>query len=366
MFLRKLSIINFKNVEQTALGFTTRVNCFVGENGAGKTNVIDAVHYLSMGKGALAMTDSQSTRHGSDFFVLDGEYSSVHDKKEGVVCSFRKGQGKTLKRNGKEYEKLSDHVGLIPVVIISPADSFLITDSADERRRYINAFLSQLDKAYLSSIVRYNRVLGERNQLLKTGANPDIMEILDAQLAEEGEKIHAKRTELIGRLAPLVTEYYRELSDDREKVGLTYNSELNDTPFSELLARSSEKDHILQFTTSGIHRDDMKMTIGGYQLRKYGSQGQQKSFLVALKLAQYAIVAQEKEEKPILLLDDLFDKLDTARVEKLLGLVSREEFGQIFITDCNKVRLQSILDDSGEDYTLFTVEAGDVSEQKQE
>ncbi len=361
MFLKKISIINFKNVEQATLEFASRVNCFVGENGAGKTNVVDAIHYLSMGKGSLSMTDSQSMRHGTDFFVLDGEYNSAQDKKEGVVCAFRKGQGKTLKRNGKEYEKLSDHVGLIPIVIVSPADSFLITDAADERRRYLNAFISQLDKPYLNSIVRYNRVLGERNQLLKNGVNRDIMEILDAQLVEEGAKIHAKRSNLIEKMAPLVAEYYRELSDDREEVELSYHSELNDTPFAELLDRAAEKDRICQFTTSGIHRDDMKMTIGGYQLRKYGSQGQQKSFLVALKLAQYAIVAQEKGEKPILLLDDLFDKLDMTRVEKLLGIVSRDDFGQIFITDCNKVRLQSILGKSGEDYALFSVDNGQVS-----
>ena len=364
MFLKRLSIINFKNIEQAALDFSSRVNCFVGENGAGKTNIIDAIHYLSMGKGALTMTDSQCVRHGNDFFMLEGEYTSINDKKEVVVCSFGKGQGKTLKRNGKEYDKLSDHVGMIPVVIVSPSDSFLITDAADERRRYINAFLSQLDKAYLNSLVRYNRVLSERNQLLKTNSDPMIMEILDAQLIEEGEAIHSKRALLTERLAPLVSKYYRELSADKEEVSLQYNSELNESPFSELLARSFEKDRILQFSSCGIHRDDIKMSIGGYQLRKYGSQGQQKSFLIALKLAQYAIVSEEKGEKPILLLDDLFDKLDIARVEQLLGLVSREEFGQIFITDCNKVRLQNILDKSSESYTLFTVDGGRITEQK--
>lgn len=364
MFLRKLSIINFKNVEQATLDFTSRINCFVGENGAGKTNVMDAIHYLSMGKGALAMTDSQCVRHTADFFMLDGEYSSSQDKKEGVVCAFSRGQGKTLKRNGKEYDKLSDHVGLIPVVIVSPSDSFLITDAADERRRYLNAFLSQLDKSYLGSLVRYNRVLGERNQLLKTSCDPTILEILDAQLIEEGEKIHDKRSRLTERLAPLVSDYYRELSGDREKVELKYHSELSEAPFAQLLVRAFEKDRLMQFSTSGIHRDDMKMSIAGYQLRKYGSQGQQKSFLIALKLAQYAVVAQEKGEKPILLLDDLFDKLDMARVEKLLGLVSREEFGQIFITDCNKVRLQGILDNSVENYSLFSVEDGRITEQK--
>lgn len=362
MFLKKLSAINFKNLRQTELSFGPGINCFVGGNGAGKTNIIDAIYYLSMCKSALTMTDAQSVCHGCDFFVLDGEYATAADRKESVVCSFKKGAGKTLKRNGKEYEKLSNHVGLIPVVIVSPADSALVNDAAEERRRFLNSFISQLDKPYLAAMIRYNQVLGQRNRLLKQAdgatAAGQIMEILDMQLVEAGEAVHRKRAEIVERLTPLVAEYYRILSDDSEQIELIYQSELNERPLAELLEQAREKDRINQFTTSGVHRDDMKMRIGGYALRKYGSQGQQKSFLVALKLAQYTIVAQHTGEKPILLLDDLFDKLDMQRVERLLQLVAREEFGQIFITDCNKVRLQGILDRSGQQYALFNVEGG--------
>ena len=364
MFLKKLSLINFKNLEHATLEFSSRINCFVGDNGAGKTNVVDAIHYLSVGKSAFTMTDSQSAMHGSDFFVLDAEYATRNGKKECVVCSFKRTGGKSMRRNGKEYERLSDHLGLAPVVIVSPADSFLVTDAAEERRRYINAFLSQLDKTYLSAILRYNHILAERNRMLKQyarEASAEIMEILDLQLAEAAAVVHPKRAELIEKLAPLVAEYYRVLSGDREEIELAYSSELNDRTMEEILAGAREKDRVSQYTTSGLHRDDLKMRIGGYPLRKYGSQGQQKSFLVALKLAQYAIVAQSSGEKPVLLLDDLFDKLDMGRVEKLIGVVSAEEFGQIFITDCNKVRLEGVLERSGQNYTLFNVDEGKVS-----
>ena len=310
MYLKKLSLINFKNIREENLEFRPGINCFVGDNGAGKTNVIDAVYFLSMCKSSLAMTDGQNMRHGSDFFLLDGQYLTDEGRSESVVCAFARKGGKTLKRNGKEYERLSDHVGLIPVVIVSPADTMLISDAADERRRYLNGFISQLDRAYLQALVRYNAVLGERNRLLKISRDEQMLCIYDRQLVEQGGIIHRKRSEIAALLEPEVARYYRHLSSDREQVTLEYRSELNDTPFEELLLKSREKDFVNGFTTAGIHRDDLVLHIGGYPLRKYGSQGQQKSFLIALKLAQYALVAQAKGEKPILLLDDLFDKLD--------------------------------------------------------
>ena len=321
MYLKKLSLINFKNIREENLEFRPGINCFVGDNGAGKTNVIDAVYFLSMCKSSLAMTDGQNMRHGSDFFLLDGQYLTDEGRSESVVCAFARKGGKTLKRNGKEYERLSDHVGLIPVVIVSPADTMLISDAADERRRYLNGFISQLDRAYLQALVRYNAVLGERNRLLKISRDEQMLCIYDRQLVEQGGIIHRKRSEIAALLEPEVARYYRHLSSDREQVTLEYRSELNDTPFEELLLKSREKDFVNGFTTAGIHRDDLVLHIGGYPLRKYGSQGQQKSFLIALKLAQYALVAQAKGEKPILLLDDLFDKLDAGRVEQLIRLV---------------------------------------------
>jgi len=360
MYLSKISILNFKNIAEQTLDLSEGINCFVGDNGAGKTNVLDAVYYLSMSKSALTMTDGQSVRHGEEFFMLDGSFRTDDGRTESVVCSFSRRGGKTLKRNGKEYERMSDHVGLIPVVIVSPADTALISDAADERRRYLNAFVSQLDRGYLRALMRYNAVLAERNRLLKMTSDEAMLEVYDAQLVEHGTLIHDFRRRMIERLQPAVAGYYGVLSGDRETVELAYRSELNERPMAEVLRAAREKDIVNQFTTSGIHRDDMVLRIGGYPLRKYGSQGQQKSFLVALKLAQYTIVAEECGERPVLLLDDLFDKLDMGRVEQLIRLVAGDRFGQIFITDCNKVRLQSVLDKAGGAYSLFTVENGKI------
>lgn len=362
MRLKKISIVNFKNIAREELALCPGVNCLVGDNGAGKTNIVDAVHYLSMCKSSLPMTDTQSILHGTDFFLLEGQYLSDGQKSETVVCTFSRKGGKILKRNGKEYERLSDHVGLVPAVIVSPADGVLISDAADERRRYLNAFISQLDRSYLNAVMRYNAVLAERNRLLKMQPDETMLSIYDRQLTEHGRVIHARRSEFAERLQPLVGAYYRILSGDREQVELHYKSELSDRPFEELLLAARQKDLVNQFTTSGIHRDDLVLRIGGYPLRKYGSQGQQKSFLIALKLAQYAIVAEQRNEKPILLLDDLFDKLDASRVEQLIRLVTGDGFGQILITDCNPTRLKSILDKSGGDYTLFTVGEGAVKQ----
>ena len=362
MYLKKISLLNFKNIAQEELALCPGINCLVGDNGAGKTNVIDAVYYLSMCKSSLTMTDGQSVRHGADFFLAEGQYLTDAGKTESVVCSFSRKGGKVRKRNGKEYERLSDHVGLIPAVIVSPADSALISDAADERRRYLNGFISQLDRTYLAAVMRYNGVLAERNRLLKNMPDETMLRIYDLQLVEQGNRIHALRREFTQRLQPVVADYYRTLSGDREQVELHYKSELNDRPFDELLLAARQKDLANEFTTAGIHRDDLVLKIGGYPLRKYGSQGQQKSFLIALKLAQYTIVAREKGEKPILLLDDLFDKLDAGRVEQLIRLVSEDSFGQILITDCNPTRLRTILDKAGGEYALFTVGNGAVTQ----
>lgn len=358
MYLRKLALLNFKNIAECELSFGEGINCLVGDNGAGKTNIIDAVYYLSMCKSAFGMTDGQSIRHGEEFFMADGHYTTDREKSEQIVCSCSRKGGKLLKRNGKEYERLSEHVGLIPAVVVSPADSVLISDAADERRRFLNAFLSTLDRSYMQALIRYNALLAERNRLLKMHPDEEMLRIYDLQLVEHGNLIHNRRAALVCRLQPLVAEYYRLLSKDREQVELLYKSELNDTPFEEVLQQARQKDLINEFTTSGIHRDDLVLRIGGYPLRKYGSQGQQKSFLIALKLAQYAILAEEQHERPILLLDDLFDKLDAGRVEQLLHLVSSDRFGQIFITDCNPTRLQAILDRAGGSYTLYHVRNG--------
>lgn len=360
MYLKKLVLINFKNIAQAEIALSERLNCFVGDNGAGKTNVLDAVYYLSMSKSALTMTDGQSVRHGEDFFVVEGTYAGDSGSNDTVNCSFLRRSGKVLKLNGKEYDRMADHVGRFPVVMVSPQDSVLITDAAEERRRYLNAFLSQLDRDYLASLMRYNAVLAERNRFLKSSSDEQMLQIYDMQLADHAARIYERRRDIIERMRPLVAEFYRQLSDDREQVEIEYRSELASASMGELLLASRERDIVNGFTTSGVHRDDMSLRIGGYPLRKYGSQGQQKSFLMSLKLAQYRILAEVCGERPLLLLDDLFDKLDTSRVENLLTLVAGDDFGQIFITDCNRSRLETILSRAGEKYALFMVEGGDI------
>lgn len=360
MYLKKLVLINFKNIAQAEITLSERLNCFVGDNGAGKTNVLDAVYYLSMSKSALTMTDGQSVRHGEDFFVVEGTYAGDSGSSDTVNCSFLRRSGKVLKLNGKEYDRMADHVGRFPVVMVSPQDSVLITDAAEERRRYLNAFLSQLDRDYLASLMRYNAVLAERNSFLKSSSDEQMLQIYDMQLADHAARIYERRRDIIDRMRPLVAEFYRQLSGDREQVEIEYRSELASASMGELLLASRERDIVNGFTTSGVHRDDMSLRIGGYPLRKYGSQGQQKSFLMSLKLAQYRILTEVCGERPLLLLDDLFDKLDTSRVENLLSLVAGDGFGQIFITDCNRSRLETILSRAGEKYALFMVEGGDI------
>ena len=360
MYLKKLVLINFKNIAQAEITLSERLNCFVGDNGAGKTNVLDAVYYLSMSKSALTMTDGQSVRHGEDFFVVEGTYAGDSGSSDTVNCSFLRRSGKVLKLNGKEYDRMADHVGRFPVVMVSPQDSVLITDAAEERRRYLNAFLSQLDRDYLASLMRYNAVLAERNRFLKSSSDEQMLQIYNMQLADHAARIYERRRDIIDRMRPLVAEFYRQLSGDREQVEIEYRSELASASMGELLLASRERDIVNGFTTSGVHRDDMSLRIGGYPLRKYGSQGQQKSFLMSLKLAQYRILTEVCGERPLLLLDDLFDKLDTSRVENLLSLVAGDGFGQIFITDCNRSRLETILSRAGEKYALFTVEGGDI------
>ncbi len=365
MYLNRLSLLNFKNIEEAQIDFSPRINCFVGDNGTGKTNLLDAIHYLSMGRSAFNLTDSQCMRHTSEGFVVNGLYTAPGGRSESIVCACSKGHPKKFSRGGKEYDKLSDHIGLIPIVLVTPSDTALINDSGEERRKYLNSLISQLDRAYLATLIKYNRVLAERNKLLKspsTAGFDDILAILDQQMSVLGTAIHARRTELVAALAPVVARYYALLAEGNEAVEMTYRSELNDMSFEELLRQNGQRDRINQFTTGGIHRDDLKLSIAGHPLRKFGSQGQQKSFLLALKLAQYDLVAAEGGTRPILLLDDVFDRLDQGRVSQLMKLISEERFSQIFITDCDNVRLESILHDGGCDYTLFRVEGGRVAQ----
>lgn len=366
MVLERISILNFKNITQADLSFSANINCLLGNNGTGKTNLLDAVYYLSISKSAMNLTDGQCVTHGSDFFMVDGHYLVGEDeRRENITCSFKKGSsGKVLKRNGKEYERMADHIGVLPIVMVSPADTALINESADERRRFLNGFLSQIERDYLGALVRYNHLLAERNKILKSGGGyyADVLTIVNMQLADVAAVIFAKRKEFIDKLSPIVSGYYRAISDDREDVSITYKSDLFEAPLEELLEKSAERDRIMGHTTVGVHRDDLVMKILDYPIRKYGSQGQQKCILIAMKLAQFEIIKQVTGLRAIMLLDDVFDKLDFLRVERLMEIVSGDHFGQIFLTDSNKVRIENIIRQINTNHRIFTVEAGDFTE----
>jgi len=364
MYLKSLTIINFKSFKQQELEFDSKINCFVGNNGQGKTNLLDAIYYLSMCKSAFNPNDNQIVNHDESFFVLQGRYSRrLID--ESIYCGFKRTEGKVFRRNGKDYERLADHIGFLPVVMVSPADSALIEESGEERRKYMNSVISQFDKIYLDEIMRYNRALAQRNSFLKSykGStfNYDILEAIDEQLVQYGKIIHAKRHEFIGELIPIFQEYYSRVSGGAEVVSLTYRSQLNNNDLHELLRANVDKDRALQYTSVGIHRDDIVLNIDGYPIRREGSQGQQKTYLIALKLAQFDFLSKVSEIKPLLLLDDIFDKLDFQRVEQLIRLVAHDGFGQIFITDTNKNRIDEILSRIHSGYRLFKVESVEVS-----
>ncbi len=371
MYLERITILNFKNIESIELEFARGVNGLVGDNGAGKSNILDSIHYLSTGRSMLPTTDPQSIRRGSNFFVVDGKYVSDSGMHDTVSCSFsRSEQGakskKVLKRNGKEYERLSDHMGLIPIVAVSPHDYTLISDSAEERRRFFNMLISQFDSSYLSALIRYNTLLMQRNKVLKDGGNEEMLVIYDQQMLPYCKSIHRIRQEVVEQLLPRVAQLYEQLSGGRESVAMEYRSQLNNCDYESLLLQSRQRDMFSGHTTCGVHRDDVLFTIEGEPIRRFGSQGQQKSFLVALKLAQYKLYSERRGEMPILLLDDLFDKLDRGRVEHLIRLVAGEGFGQIVISDCNQERLRTTLSNAQVEYSIFTVDQGCVSQQNRD
>ncbi len=367
MFIRELSVMNYKNFGEATLTFSRKLNCFIGNNGVGKTNLLDAIYYLSFCKSYFNNPDSQNVRHEQDFFALQGKYE-LNYKNEEIHCGFKNGQKKKIRRNKKEYERFSEHIGLLPLVMISPADAVLIQGGSEERRRFMDSVISQYDRIYLEWLVRYNRALLQRNILLKevSGRNnidPDIFAIWDDQLVHLGEKIHLKRTSFLKELLPVFQKYYTLISGGNEFVSLEYSSQLNEKEFSILLKESFQKDRMLQFTTTGIHKDDLDLKLGDYSIRRLGSQGQNKTYLIALKFAQFDFIRSLNNVKPILLLDDIFDKLDSGRVEEIVKLVSDDHFGQIFITDTNREHLDGILREAGgDDFRIFVVEGGTIND----
>ncbi|MFW0716352.1 DNA replication/repair protein RecF [Pedobacter sp. N23S346] len=365
MWLKNITLLNFKNYCDADLQFSDTVNVFTGNNGSGKTNMLDAIHYLCLCKSYFNPIDGQQIKTGSDLFMIQGDFDR-NERNDKITCGVKRNQKKQFKRNKKEYEKLADHIGLFPVVMVSPYDVNLIMEGSEERRKFIDNVISQTDSHYLDQLITYNRILLNRNAFLKQIAitrkyDPTLLEILDEQLVIAGNKIFAIRKAFMDEFIPLFNEYYLYLTENKEVVSLNYQSQLIDFPFETLLKKSVEKDRVLERTTTGIHKDELAFEISEMPLKKFGSQGQQKSFLIALKLAQYAYLAKNKGFKPLLLLDDIFDKLDDHRVQKLMQMVSHQDFGQIFITDTGKERVKSVFEKIQVDVTLFEVKEGQIS-----
>ncbi len=357
MILQKLSLLNYKNFETRDFEFDPKINCFVGKNGVGKTNVLDAIYHLSFGKSYFNPVTTQNIRHGEDFFVIDGIYQKS-ERTEKIVVSAKKGQKKIIKRNGKAYEKFSEHIGFLPLVIISPSDRDLIIEGSETRRKFIDGVISQGDPLYLQALLKYNKVLIQRNSLLKYFAinhtfNSDTLEIYNGQLAEFATEIFDKRKAFLEEFLPIFLKRHKAISNGSEEVDLVYRSQLFENDLGTLLAENLQKDKVTQYTNFGIHKDDLLFQIAGHPIKKFGSQGQQKSFLIALKLAQFDFIKAHNKANPILLLDDIFDKLDEDRVAQIITLVDNEDFGQLFITDTHAERTEEVVKKVHQSYKMF-------------
>ena len=369
MILKKLSILNYKNIREATLELSPKMNCFIGQNGVGKTNVLDAVYYLSFCRSATNPIDSMVICHDEPFCVIEGEYEDERLKTEDEILSIsvgmKRGQKKHFKRNKKEYKRLSEHIGLIPLVVVAPSDTLLIEGSSEERRHLMDVVISQYDRSYIDALTRYNNAHQQRNTLLKMEdqtPDPMLMDLWEEQMAEAGELIFTKRRAFIEELTPMFQEYYQQISEGREQVGLQYVSHCQRGPLLEVIRRDRAKDLAVGYSLHGVHRDDLVFTLGGHPMRREGSQGQNKTYVIALKLAQFEFLKRTASNTtPLLLLDDIFDKLDSSRVEQIVRLVSSDNFGQIFITDTNRDHLDQILSTSALDYKIFHVDSGEIS-----
>ncbi len=357
MFLKSISLINYKNFDSAAFEFDPKINCLVGPNGVGKTNVLDSIYHLSFGKSYFNPITSQNINHEGDFFVIDGNFEK-NDREEHILVSARRGQKKVIKRNNKPYEKFSEHIGFIPAVMISPGDRDLILEGSETRRKFIDGVISQSDQEYLNALLRYNKVVAQRNALLKFFAanskfERDTLEIYNGQLTEYGSLIFKKRSEFLEDFIPIFNARYTEITNGKERVSIEYQSRLIEKSLAILLEESLQKDMMLQHTSVGIHKDDLNFEIAGHPIKKFGSQGQQKSFLIALKLAQFDFIKNINKANPILLLDDIFDKLDEQRVAHIVALVAGNDLGQIFISDTHAERTEKVVKESNQSYKIF-------------
>ena len=369
MILKRISILNYKNLEQVELDFSPKMNCFIGQNGMGKTNLLDAVYYLSFCKSATNPIDSQNMMHHQDFFVIQGFYETESGDIEEIYCGMKRRQKKLFKRNKKEYTRLSDHIGFIPLVMVSPSDSELISGGSEEHRRFMDVVISQYDKEYLEALIRYNKALQQRNTLLKNeqGFDEELIEVWEEMMAASGEVVYRKRCAFIEEFIPIFQTFYSQISQNKEEVGLVYESHVQQGALLQLLKESRQRDQIMGYSLKGIHKDDLLMQLGDYPIKKEGSQGQNKTYLIALKLAQFDFLRRTgSHTTPLLLLDDIFDKLDASRVEQIVKLVAGDKFGQIFITDTNRDHLDKILQKIEGEYKVFSVEDGVIHERKGE
>jgi DNA replication and repair protein RecF len=373
MILKRLSILNYKNIGEAQLELSPKMNCFIGSNGMGKTNVLDAVYYLSFCRSASNPIDSQVIRHEEPFCMIEGQYQPVgaesqepmaNSEQLTISVGMKRGQKKHFKRNKKEYKRLSEHIGLIPLVVVAPADAMLIEGGSEERRKLMDMVIAQYDRSYIDALSRYNNALQQRNILLKMedpAPDPLLMQLWEEQMAEAGETLYEKRRAFVDELIPLFQEYYQHISGGQERVGLTYVSHCQRGPLLEVIQRDRHKDMAVGYSLHGVHRDDLEFTLDGHLMKREGSQGQNKTYVIALKLAQFDFLKRTgAKTTPLLLLDDIFDKLDAQRVEQIVRLVSNDNFGQIFITDTNRDHLDQILSTTSLDYKIFHVSQGEV------
>ena len=367
MYLQQLTLSNFKNYEEAELAFSGKINCFVGNNGVGKTNLLDAIHYLSFTKSFFNLADNQNIKHDSPFFAIHGTYITDGKMQDMVSCIQQRSQKKQLKINKKEYDRMADHIGRFPVVMISPSDRDLINDGSDLRRKFLDSVISQFDRAYLDDLIAYNKALTQRNALLKQFEemrffDNALLEIWDHQLHQTGTRIYDKRKAFLEGFVPMFRHYFAFISNSREKVDIEYETQLGAFNMEGLLSANIDRDRSARYTTVGIHKDDLDFRIDSYPIKKFGSQGQQKSFVIAVKLAQFHFTRQVKGFKPILLLDDIFDKLDDLRVEQIIRLVGEDGFGQVFITDTQRERIAGIFSKIEIDHKIFEIIDGRVNE----
>ena len=364
MILNRLSIFNYKNISSAELDFVPKLNCLVGMNGEGKTNVLDVIHFLSLAKSSTTSMDSQAIMHGQELMSIQGEYEHEDGTHETIQCGLKKGQKKVLRRGKKAYRRIADHIGLIPLIMVSPADQWLIAGGSEERRHFLDIVISQYNQTYLDALVRYNKALQQRNTLLKQEEEPDneLMALLEEEMARVGTYIYEERKRYVELFIPTFQSFYSLISQEKEQVSLTYSSHGERGDLLEVIRRDRAKDRAVGYSLHGTHRDDLQMMLGGFPIKREGSQGQNKTFLIALKLAQFDFLKQTgSHTSPLLLLDDIFDKLDATRVQQIIKLVSGDHFGQIFLTDTNREHLDHILSTTASSYRLFQVKGGNIT-----